>query len=434
MNKPIANPIAHFTDLLLDAICMVDAGGRFVFVSAACERIFGYTQEEMIGKVMIDMVAPSDRERTLAAAASIMSGEPATRFENRYVRKDGSLVHIMWSARWSESDQLRVAVARDITASKEAAEKQAALYAIAEAAHGSEELAPLFPKVHQIIGGLLPVACVGIALQTEPGQPLYFAYSADASGATAPMPLARALCDDVLACGQLLYREDGASGERWTGVPLSTAKQHLGVLVLRCAADESGFSAHDQDLLEFVAAQVATAIERKQLVTRLHFMAQHDELTQLPNRRLFHDRLVTALARTQRQQGRLALLFVDLDKFKLVNDKYGHSAGDRLLQEVAQRLKGCVREADTVARLGGDEFVVLLENVAERDNVKLIEEKIHATLSLEIVLSEAASLAITASIGIAHYPEHGSDIHQLVRHADQAMYAAKAPMAACLTE
>jgi len=104
-----------FLDLLPDAICVVDEHGRFVFVSAACERIFGYTQEEMIGRAMIDLVAPEDRARTLQAAADIMAGEHKLNFENSYVRKDGRRVDILWSARWWESDRLRIAVARDIT-------------------------------------------------------------------------------------------------------------------------------------------------------------------------------------------------------------------------------------------------------------------------------------------------------------------------------
>jgi diguanylate cyclase (GGDEF)-like protein/PAS domain S-box-containing protein len=106
-------------DLLLDAICVVDAEGRFVFVSAASERIFGYRPEEMIGKQMIEMVVPEDRARTLSAASQIMSGHEQLNFENRYLRKDGKVVHILWSARWSEDDRLRIAVARDVTKLKQ---------------------------------------------------------------------------------------------------------------------------------------------------------------------------------------------------------------------------------------------------------------------------------------------------------------------------
>ncbi|MES2296589.1 MAG: diguanylate cyclase [Pseudomonadota bacterium] len=439
MEKIFRNHIANFTDLLLDAICMVDASGRFVYVSAACERIFGYTQEEMVGMSVSEMVAPVDRERTLAAAQAIMDGQAHVRFENRYVRKDGSLVDIMWSARWSEADQLRLAVARDITASKHAEAKQAAVYAIAEAAHASEELPPLFERIHAIIRGLLPVSCVAIYLQTDAQAALEFAYYASASGAIAPPPVAAALCEEVLRRSEPMFLPPDAAGatpeqlqvapclarQHWIGVPLSTAQGVIGVLAVSSAPGEAGYTSLDQDLLVFVSAQVATAIQRKQLHTRLHFMAQHDELTHLPNRRLFHDRLKLALARAQRQKGRLALLFIDLDRFKLVNDQYGHAAGDKLLQEVARRLKSCVREIDTVARLGGDEFVILLESVTQPENVHLVEGKIHARLAADIEVGEGNCLQVTASIGAAHFPEHGDDMQQLIRCADQAMYARK---------
>ena len=182
MEPLIRAPMASFADLLLDAICMVDTDGRFVFVSAACERIFGYTQREMIGMVMLDLVAPADRQRTLAAARAIMDGHAQAHFENRYIRKDGSLAHIMWSARWSEADQLRVAVARDITVLKQARQKQAALYAISEAAHASEDLATLFRHIHQILGELLPAAGLYMTLLDQHGQPVLVAAGGAGTG------------------------------------------------------------------------------------------------------------------------------------------------------------------------------------------------------------------------------------------------------------
>jgi diguanylate cyclase (GGDEF)-like protein/PAS domain S-box-containing protein len=445
MEKTIAAPIANFTDLLLDAVCMVDVAGRFVYVSAACERIFGYTQEEMIGMPMIDLIAPADRERTLMAAQAIMSGVPNSRFENRYVRKDGSIVHIMWSARWSEADQLRVAVARDITASKQAETMQSALYAISEAAHAADDLPALFERIHQIIGNLLPAPGFGVALQAHPDEPPHFAYHADAGGPLPPAPLACLLSEEILRSGRplLLTRhtlpqllpalspalraalQSGAASGCWMGVPLVTTQGNLGALLLQSGPCGEGYTDQDQELLAFVSHQVATAIQRKQLHTRLRFIAQHDELTQLPNRRLFHDRLETAIVRAQRHQGRLSLLFIDLNKFKQINDQYGHACGDLLLREVARRLKDCVREADTVARIGGDEFVAILEEMSQPEHAALVKEKIHQALLAPLLLADGRTLRIAASIGIAHYPEHGSDMQQLVRHADQAMYATK---------
>lgn len=441
MHKSSADTIARFTDLLMDAVCMVDVDGRFVFVSAACERIFGYTPQEMVGMRMIDLVAPADRERTLAAARAIMDGQPNSRFENRYIRKDGQIVYIMWSARWSEADQLRVAVAHDVTASKQAERMQYTLYAISEAAHASDDLPALFQRIHRIIGTMLPASGFAVALRDEQGKGLHFAYHVHAGGGAVPHALARWLGEEVLRGGAPVLLTPatmasappsvraaaGAEPDCWIGVPLTTTQGDIGVLLLQGgdAPGQAGYTDQEQELLVFVSNQVATAIHRQQLNSRLRFMAQHDELTRLPNRRLFLDRLQMALARAQRHQGQLSLLFIDLNKFKQVNDEHGHDCGDQLLREVAQRLKRCVRESDTVARLGGDEFVIILEEVLVAGDALLIVEKIHQVLAVPMPLGGGVSLPATASIGVAHYPEHGDDIHQLMRQADQAMYVSK---------
>jgi diguanylate cyclase (GGDEF)-like protein len=153
-------------------------------------------------------------------------------------------------------------------------------------------------------------------------------------------------------------------------------------------------------------------------------MAQYDQLTQLPNRELLRDRLKAALASAREQSGHMALLYVDLDRFKQVNDTFGHAVGDMLLQTVANRLKGCVRETDTVARIGGDEFVVLLHSVQVSEDADGVAEKIRQVLVQPMRL-DGHNLHIEPSIGVARYPEHGSEEQQLFRHADQAMYAAK---------
>ena len=156
--------LPHVADLLLDAVFLVDPHGRIVYASAACERIFGYTPGELIGRQLIDFVLHEDRARTWEESMQVMAGHPRIGFENRYVRKDGTLAHVMWSARWSEADQLRIGVARDVTERKHAEERQAATYAIAEAAHSATDLATLFPRIRSIIADLVPVA--GVAAPT----------------------------------------------------------------------------------------------------------------------------------------------------------------------------------------------------------------------------------------------------------------------------
>jgi diguanylate cyclase (GGDEF)-like protein len=198
----------------------------------------------------------------------------------------------------------------------------------------------------------------------------------------------------------------------------------MGALVAQSYSDDVRYTEREQELLQFVSTQVASAIERKRVYDRLQYMALHDHLTDLPNRALFQDRLKTALARARRDNTRLALLYLDMVRFKEVNDTYGHTLGDCLLREVALRLKQCVREVDTPGRIGGDEFIVLLDGIAARTDAALVADKIFAVLSMPYELA-GEILQVVPSIGIAVYPEDGEDDMQLIRHADDAMYRAK---------
>jgi len=295
-------PLASYMDLLLDAVCAVDRQGRFVFVSAACERIFGYTPEELIGRSMIELVHPADRQRTLAAAHDIMGGEPKHNFENRYVRKDGRIVNILWSARWSEVDQLRIAVARDITERKQAESRQAALYAISEAAHVAEDLLALFKRIHLIIGEWLPALNFSVALYDEHCAQLNFPYHVDDHELQPEQPgtVTGRLCTEVIRSGQpILLTPDspdaspdfaalvaGQDSPCWLGVPLNSKNGTIGALIVKSLPGGERYTEQDKELLQYVCAQVATAIERQQLHARLKRMAQYDQLTQLPNRGL----------------------------------------------------------------------------------------------------------------------------------------------------
>jgi diguanylate cyclase (GGDEF)-like protein/PAS domain S-box-containing protein len=266
-------------DLMLDAVCVVDKAGNFVFVSAAFEDIFGYSPDEVIGKPMLDHVYPEDGIKTLKVVESLLSGKKLPRFENRWVRKDGKIIDILWSARWSEDHQFRIAVAHDIT-------------------------------------------------------------------------------------------------------------------------------------------------ERKLMEQQLHYIAGHDPLTELPNRALLFGRLQTSLGLARREGSHLSLLFIDIDGFKHVNDSYGHLVGDKLLKNIAQRLRDCVRKSDTVGRFGGDEFVVVLNGIDSVDSVLFIAENIRLELE-KTYQFDSLNLQLSPSIGVARYPDNGADEQQLIQYADQAMYRAK---------
>ncbi len=167
------------------------------------------------------------------------------------------------------------------------------------------------------------------------------------------------------------------------------------------------------------------AIERKQLDELMWAHANNDLLTKLPNRRLFRDRLQQELKKTQREGLALALLFIDLDLFKEVNDTLGHDIGDLLLVDVANRISGCVRASDTVARISGDEFTVILPALHEKDCVEKIAQNILHELTQPFLIGKE-TIYISASIGITLYPDHADDMESLLKNADQAMYAAKA--------
>jgi len=159
-------------------------------------------------------------------------------------------------------------------------------------------------------------------------------------------------------------------------------------------------------------------------VEQAHRFAYHDELTGLPNRRMLSDRIGQAVARAQRQHGQVALLFLDLDGFKNINDTLGHAAGDTLLQQVAARLSACVRTNDTVSRYGGDEFAILLPELDSRASAVTAAAKICAQLGIPFVVDDC-EITLTASIGMAVYPSDGSDFRDLMKRSDQAMYREK---------
>jgi len=164
--------------------------------------------------------------------------------------------------------------------------------------------------------------------------------------------------------------------------------------------------------------------QRKAAEKQIQFLAYYDALTGLPNRTLLQDRLSKALAGARRRKDKVALLFLDLDGFKTINDSLGHSVGDLVLQEVAERLKRFAREQDTVARVGGDEFLIVLTAVKDAADAAVAAERLMHAMTVELVI-QGRSLSISCSIGIGIFPEHGTDGETLIKNADAAMYCAK---------
>ena len=183
---------------------------------------------------------------------------------------------------------------------------------------------------------------------------------------------------------------------------------------------------HDSEGRIVGASKIARDItERIQAERTIWLQANHDTLTSLPNRRHFQERLTLELARARRMQRHLAVMFIDLDRFKDVNDTLGHQAGDDLLVQAAQRIRAAVREIDTVARMGGDEFTILLPDLVAGDEVEPIARRVNLCLFKPFTLDGQTSVQISGSIGVALFPQDGETADVLLMHADQAMYESK---------
>ncbi|MFN3790714.1 EAL domain-containing protein [Massilia sp.] len=223
------------------------------------------------------------------------------------------------------------------------------------------------------------------------------------------------LFDAAQKRGRSVWLIDDVTARREAAEAIRRARDELEIRVAERTAELAGANALLQE-------EIA---ERRQAEARVHHMAYHDSLTGLPNRALLSDRLDCALRAAHRSGRKLAVMFLDLDRFKTINDSLGHATGDQLLREVARRLCTAVRDSDTVARLGGDEFVVLLPDVGGARDCAQVGDKIIEALATPFPF-EGRSLHISPSIGICLYPDDGDDVDTLMRHADAAMYHAKA--------
>jgi diguanylate cyclase (GGDEF)-like protein/PAS domain S-box-containing protein len=402
----------------------------------------GYSEKELIHDLRLYDIVAADRASIDANIKILTEKGQITIAPRQYLKKDGTLLDVEIRASLVSYGGATVCLvnATDLAERKKAQAIQSALYRIAEVMSTAQDMQDFYSAIHDIFSELTYAKNFYIALYDPTTQMLSFPYYADEyDPPPPPTRLSKGLTEYVLRTGQPLlaspekFEELVARGEvesvgapslDWCGVPLKTGDKSFGVLVVQSYNPEIRFSEKDMEVLIFVSQHIASAVERKQAAETIRHLAYHDSLTSLPNRMLFRDRFLHALAMAHRKKEMLAMLFLDLDRFKKINDTLGHAAGDRLLQAVAERLKKTLREGDTIARLGGDEFMILLSGIKAVEDAAKVSDKILQAIRPSFLI-DGQELHMTTSIGISLYPYDGQDTDTLVKNADIALYRAK---------
>ncbi len=427
-----------------EALAYTDMDGIVLEVNKRFEELFGYKIEEMRGK-HIEKILTNWRTRILG------SDRVLTNLELIAKKKNNKLIHVSVSVTLNQVNEQtigKIFLLSDITNRKANEAVNNVLYNISQAANSDISLKQLYSTIRAELSIIIDTTNFYIALFDEEKNKLYFSYYADEIGERDKDFLISKYSDSnnifhyIFKTGESLllnynkYKRMIDRGDFnsydvitnkqvWLGVPLKVENKIIGSMVLQSYTDPNLYSKKDIKLMEFVSQQIATAIERKQAEEKLKFLSLYDYLTKLPNRVLFYDRMKQEIAYARRERKKFSLMFLDLDNFKEVNDKFGHDIGDQVLQGVAKRFRKLLRKTDTICRLGGDEFIILLPRLAQaRVNTVDVARKIFSSLS-EPFLIKGNQINITTSIGIALYPDDGEKGEILIKSADKAMYLAK---------
>ncbi len=397
---------AQILNSISDTVFLIDLQGNFVYLNEAAWNTRGYTREEMMGMDLRTLNVP-EYNLLLASRMKEVMDKGHGFFESAHRCKDGSVMSVEINARITESGgrTLVLSVIRDIT------ERRRTEKILRESESRLKEL------FEHLSSG---VAVYQVSLD---GQDFIITAFNGAAERIENMSRADLIGKNVIDVFPGIV-EFGLL-EVFRRVWQSGVAEHFPVSFYQ---DGRIAGWRDNYIYKLPNGEVVAIYDdvtkEKQAEEKMLYLAHYDALTALPNRALFTDRFQRALATARRDKACIALMFIDLDKFKPVNDTFGHDVGDLLLKEVALRVQRCVRESDTVSRIGGDEFVVLLLAIEAAQDAMRVAEKILHALSQTFELADH-HVSISASIGIAVYPEHGSDEKRLTKYADIAMYHAK---------
>jgi len=383
---------------------LVNSRGRHVFANPQLLTLLGYTLDEILSTGIQELVHPEEYEKVMQRFRDRQAGRPVPSvYETVFVTRHGEPVPVEITATLTtwQGEPAGLVFVQDIR----------------ERRHAEAEMRKLSGAVEQTADSVLITDRDGVIEYVNPAFERITGHTrAEAVGRT---PRLLRSGKQGAAFYQKLWQTILA-GETFSEVLINRRKDgslYYEEKTITPLKDASGRITH------FVATG-KDVTERMQTQERLQYLAQHDALTELPNRLLFMDRLKQALARARWHQRLVAVLFIDLDRFKTINDTLGHDAGDRLLQQLGERFSRSVREGDTVARFGGDEFVILLDDVAGDKDVGMVAQKILDALAAPFTIGDRR-LYITGSIGVSLFPGDGEDSGTLLKHADIAMYRAK---------
>ena len=417
-------------------------------------KVFGYSREtvDRTVKSWYEGIHPDDQGRVIAGVHRLIgAGGESWSDEYRFRRHDGSFAHVLDRGQVIRDDAGRavrmIGAKADISSRKQAEERihnqalrQRLIAEFGQQAFASSDVEDVLSRAVELVTVALKSDFCNVLELDESGKQLLIKA---ASGWPNEIMMRRTVpirpggrLEFVLSRREPLIIEDLAKDERSADsslvrvgarsgiqVPISGTAGTFGILSAHARA-ERHFGQDDANFLQSVANILAVAIERRSAEERLERLAQFDSLTGLPNRHLFHDRLLKTVAHARRSGEPMAVLFIDLDHFKLVNDTQGHSAGDKLLKEAAARLSQCVRSGDTVGRFGGDEFGAIVSELGKPGDAGVVAQKVLDALAQPFKL-DAYDTYVSASIGITLFPADGDNPEALVMNADTAMYRAK---------
>jgi len=421
--------------------------GTLLSLNPAFERITGWSCDEWVGKQFLSLVHPDDRAAALEAVDREARGETPEPYELRILHESGGCLTGEFTSFPQQAAEKRVlsGVARDVTERKRAqallAAEKRVLEAVARGATLEHVLQILTETIHDHASGMpcsvLLLDADGAHLRRGAASGLPGEYNAAVDGIL--------IGPSAGSCGTAAYRRqpvivtDIETDPLWDeprplalrhglkacwSTPILSSKAELLGTFAMYYGEPRAPTEQELELVERASHIAGIAIERSLAEETIRELAFQDPLTGLPNRRVFRDRLTMALAQARRNNGRLAVMFLDLDHFKVVNDVAGHSEGDRLLQAISGRLSELVREGDTVARMGGDEFTLLLPGIGAEVDAVDAAERVLTGLTQSWNVGEQ-EFFVTASLGIAVYPNDGEDPESLLKRADTAMYRAK---------